>query len=378
MFEEGIELKRQFGADNVFDLSLGNPVLEPPSEFRQELLRIANDESPGTHRYMPNSGFQETRAAVARTLAAETGLPFTASDVLMACGAAGALNVTLRALLDPGDEVVIFAPYFAEYVFYIQHQGGSVKLASCDAGFLPDIESLRAAITPRTRAVIINSPNNPTGVIYPSQTIAAIGDALKAAERSFGIEITLIADEPYRKLMFTDEPYPFIYKYHPRSIVCTSHSKDLGLAGERIGYVAVNPGAPDKAEFMDAAVFANRTLGFVNAPAIMQRIVARIQDASVDVGEYRRRRDFMYGALTEVGYQCVQPQGAFYMFPKSPLPDDREFIRLLQSKMVLCVPGIGFGAPGYFRISYCVHDRTLKGSIPGFRAAFKEAAGKRA
>lgn len=376
MFEEGIELKRKHGADRVFDLSLGNPVLEPPSQFKEELLRIARDETPGTHRYMPNAGYPETRAAVAKTLSAETGLPFTANEVLMTCGAAGALNVTLRALLDPGDEVVIFAPYFAEYIFYIQHQNGAVKVARCDDSFMPDISSLEQALTARTRAVIINSPNNPTGVIYPASTIAAIGEALRAAERRYGTEIYLVADEPYRRLMFTDEPYPFIYSHHVRSIVATSHSKDLGLAGERIGYIAVNPGCPDRGDFMDAAVFANRTLGFVNAPAIMQRIVARIQSASVDVAEYRKKRDFLYGALTEIGYKCVRPQGAFYMFPKSPLPDDREFIRLLQSKFVLTVPGVGFGAPGYFRISYCVDDSTLRGSVQGFREAFREAAAR--
>jgi aspartate aminotransferase len=374
MFEEGIELRKRYGADRVFDLSLGNPVLEPPSEFRQELLRIANDESPGTHRYMPNAGFMETRAAVAKSLTAETGLPFTGNEVVMTCGAAGALNVTLRALLDPGDEVVIFAPYFAEYIFYIRHQGGVAKVARCDTAFQPDAESLAAAITPRTRAVIINSPNNPTGVIYPAERIEAVAAAISSAERRFGTEIYLITDEPYRKLIYSREPYPFIFRHHPRSIVATSHSKDLGLAGERIGYIAVNPGCEEKSDFIDAAVFANRTLGFVNAPAIMQRIVARMQGATVDVAAYRKKRDFLYGELTRIGYACVEPQGAFYMFPESPLKDDREFIRLLQSKLVLTVPGIGFGTPGYFRISYCVDDRTLEGCVKGFREAFEEAA----
>ncbi|MSQ07696.1 MAG: pyridoxal phosphate-dependent aminotransferase [Dehalococcoidia bacterium] len=373
MFEEGTEMRRKHGADKVFDLSLGNPVLEPPTEFRTELMRIAQDETPGTHRYMPNTGYAETRAAVAKTLAAETGMAFTAGEILMTCGAAGALNVTLRSILDRGDEVVIFAPYFAEYIFYIQHNGGVMKVAQCDSGFQPDVASLAAALTARTRAVIINSPNNPTGVIYPASIIAAIGQAISAAEKTFGTEIYLIADEPYRKLIYSGQEYPFVYKYHQRSIVATSHSKDLGLAGERIGYIAVNPGCPDKSELLEAAVFANRTLGFVNAPAIMQRIVARIQGASVDVDEYRKKRDFLYGALTGIGYECVKPEGAFYMFPKSPLPDDRDFIRLLQSKFVLCVPGVGFGTPGYFRISYCVDDRTLKGCVPGFREAYDEA-----
>ena len=373
MFEEGIALKAEHGAENVFDLSLGNPILEPPSEFRTELLRLAGDEAPGMHRYMPNGGFPEVRAAVAENLAEETGLPFTGADVMMTCGAAGAMNVALRVLLDPGDEVVIFAPYFAEYVFYIEHQGGTVRTAQCDESFLPDIDSLAATLTSRTRAVVINSPNNPTGVIYPAATIASIGRALRDAEQRYGSEIYLIADEPYRKLMFTDAPYPFIFEYHERSIVATSHSKDLGLAGERIGHLAVNPGDEGRGDFMDAATFALRTLGFVNAPALMQRVVARLQGASVDVGEYRRKRDFMYGALTGMGYECIEPQGAFYMFPRSPMADDEAFVALLQSKLVLTVPGVGFGTPGYFRVSFCVDDHTLEGSLPGFAEAFEEA-----
>ncbi|MBM3957400.1 MAG: aminotransferase class I/II-fold pyridoxal phosphate-dependent enzyme, partial [Gemmatimonadetes bacterium] len=249
MFEEGLALKARHGAENVFDLSLGNPILEPPPEFRTELLRLANDEAPGMHRYMPNGGFPEVRAAVAENLAGETDLPFSGADVLMTCGAAGAMNVALRAILDPGDEVIIFAPYFAEYVFYIQHQGGAVRIAPCDESFLPDVGSLAETLTPRTRAVVINSPNNPTGVIYPSSTVAAIGRALQDAERRFGTQIYLLADEPYRRLIYTDEPYPFIYEHHVRSIVATSHSKDLGLAGERIGYLAVNPGYDGRREF---------------------------------------------------------------------------------------------------------------------------------
>ena len=373
MFEEGIELRRIHGADKVFDLSLGNPILEPPPEFRTELMRIAQDETTGTHRYMPNGGFPETRAAVALELADETGLPFSGDDVMMTVGAAGALNVILRSILDQDDEVVLFAPFFAEYVFYVSHQGGQVKLAGCDEDFQPDPESLAAAITPRTRAVIVNSPNNPTGVVYPVERIAELGEVIRDAEARYGTEIYLVADEPYRKLIYSDCPYAFIYSHHLRSLVATSHSKDLGLAGERIGYIATNPSDPGRGDFMDAASFALRTLGFVNAPAIMQRIVARIQGAQVDVDAYRKKRDFMYSELTRMGYECVEPQGAFYIFPKSPMPDDTEFVRRLQSKLVLTVPGIGFGTPGYFRASYCVDDRTLEGSLPGFEEALREA-----
>lgn len=373
MFEEGIALKRQHGADRVFDLSLGNPILEPPSEFRTELMRIAQDETPGTHRYMPNGGFPETRAAVAAALHADSGIAFTAADVIMTCGAGGAMNVILKALLDPGDEVVVIAPYFPEYVFYIDNQGGKTKIAGSTDGFQPDAESIAAAITPRTRAVIVNSPNNPTGIVYDGETLGEIGRVVQEAERRLGTEIYLISDEPYRKLIYSGEPYPFVFPHHVRTVVATSHSKDLGLAGERIGYIAANPADPSRADLIDAVTFANRTLGFVNAPAIAQRIVARIQGASVDIDVYRKKRDFLYTELTGIGYQLVKPDGAFYMFPRSPMPDDRAFVALLQSRLVLVVPGTGFGTPGYFRLSYCVDDRTLEGSIAGFADAYARA-----
>jgi aspartate aminotransferase len=277
MFEEGAQLRQEHGAENVFDLSLGNPLLEPPPEFNTVLQRIVSEDSHGSHRYMPNGGFPDVRAAVAKQLAVESGLPFEGQDILMTVGAAGALNVILRSILDQDDEVVIIAPYFAEYVFYIQHQTGVVKEALSDSDFMPDMESLRASLTARTRAVIINTPNNPTGVIYPESVVAEIGKAIQDAEAQFGTEIYLVSDEPYRKLIYSDEPFPFIFKHHVRSVVATSHSKDLGLAGERIGHIAVNPADPGKTEFMDAATFSLRTLGFVNAPALMQRVVLQVQ-----------------------------------------------------------------------------------------------------
>ena len=375
MFEEAAALAAEHGAENVFDLSLGTPILEPPPEFRTELMRIAEDETPGTHRYTPVGGLPDTRAAVAETLAKETGLPFTGADVIMTCGAGAALNVTFKALLDPGDEVIVIAPYFVEYLNYIDNQGGTPVVARSAGDFQPDIDSIRDAMSERTRAVLINSPNNPTGVIYPEETLEAVVGVIGEAEDRFGTEIFLISDEPYRKLMFTDEPYPFVYGHHPRTVVVTSYSKDLGLAGERIGYIAVNPGYGERGDFIDAVTSANRTLGFVNAPALMQRLVARLQDASVDVGVYRRKKEFIYGALTGMGYECVEPQGAFYLFPSSPLEDDREFVALLQSKLVLTVPGVGFGWPGYFRLSFSVEDRVLEGALPGFEAALREARG---
>ncbi|MBT3995103.1 MAG: pyridoxal phosphate-dependent aminotransferase [Chloroflexi bacterium] len=372
MFEEGIELRKIHGEQNVFDLSLGNPLLEPPPEFKTELQRLIDEEAPGTHRYMPNGGFPEVRAKVAEVLAEESGTTFTGPDVLMTVGAAGGINTILRSILDEDDEVVLIAPFFAEYVFYVEHQNGISKIATCDENWLPDIASLEATIGPRTRAVIINSPNNPTGVIYPKEAIVAVAATIQRAEEKYGTEIYLISDEPYRKLIYTDAPYPFIFEHHPRSIVATSHSKDLGLAGERIGYIAVNPNDPGKTDFLDALNFSLRTLGFVNAPALMQRVVAGLQRATVDIDIYRKKRDLLYGALTKIGYECVQPDGAFYVFPKSPVPNDTEFVAQLQKELVLVVPGVGFGTPGYFRASYCVDDWVIEGAINGFEKVFAQ------
>ena len=373
MFEEGIALKQQFGDENVFDLSLGNPILEPPDEFFEELRRIVENPSPGMHRYMPNSGYPETRAAVAAQLSEETDLNFTADELIMTCGAGGALNVVLKTLFDPGDEVVIFAPYFVEYFFYADNHGGTCRVVPPDENFLPDMDALEDAIGERTRAVLINSPNNPTGVLYTDETLTEISEVIRRKEREFGTEIFLVSDEPYRRLLFDGLEYPHIFHHHVRSIVATSHSKDLALPGERIGYIAIHPDYEDGVELMDGLVFCNRTLGFVNAPALMQHIVAKLQSVTVDIGEYQSKRDFMYEALTEIGYDLVKPQGAFYMFPKSPIEDDVEFVAELQKRNVLVVPGRGFGMPGHFRISFCVTDETLSGSIPGFKEAFDNA-----
>ena len=370
MFEEGIALKEQYGADNVYDLSLGNPEMEPPTEFTRELTRLSSDTTPGTHRYMPNAGYLETRTAVASQLSTETGLIFTAEHILMSCGAGGALNVVMKTLLDPGDEVVIFAPYFVEYLFYADNHRGQCRTVPPDDRFLPDFDSLEHTIGPRTRIVLVSSPSNPTGVVYNSNVLSGIGDVIRRKEAEFGIEISLVSDEPYRKILFDNIEYPQIFDHHPRSIVVTSHSKDLALPGERIGFVAVSPNYNGAGEIMDGLTFCNRTLGFVNAPALMQLIVKELQDVTIDVGIYQAKRDFLYESLTKIGYSIVKPGGAFYMFPKSPLADDVAFVNELRRQKVLVVPGSGFGTPGHFRISYCVNDSTLEGSIDGFREAF--------
>ena len=376
MFEEGIALKQQYGEENVFDLSLGNPVMEPPPEFFEELSRVAESPLPGMHRYMPNAGYMQTRAAVAAQLKEDTRLDFTAAEVVMTCGAGGALNVVLKALLDPGDEVVIFAPYFVEYLYYADNHGGTCRVVPPDPGFLPDMEAFEAAVGPRTRIVLVNSPNNPTGVLYGADVLARLADIILRKEDEHGREIFLVSDEPYRRIIFDGADYPQIFDHHVRSVVATSHSKDLALPGERIGFIAVSPRYKGRAELTDGLTFCNRTLGFVNAPALMQHIVGRLQGVTIDVGEYQAKRDFLHRKLTEIGYSLVKPQGAFYMFPRSPISDDVEFVAELQGHRVLVVPGRGFGLPGHFRISYCVTDETLEGSLEGFRTVFQKVGGR--
>ena len=371
MFEEGVALREKYGADNVYDLSLGNPEVEPPPQFAQELRRLLDSETPGLHRYMPNAGYPETRAAVAAQLADETSLPFTANSVIMTCGAGGALNIVMKTLLDPGDEVVIFAPYFVEYAYYADNHGGSCRVVPHDDGFLPDFAALEDAIGPRTRIVLVSSPSNPTGVVYSADVLSRISEAVRRKESEHGTEISLVSDEPYRKILFDGIEYPQVFDHHPRSIVATSHSKDLALPGERIGFVAVSPSYEGGDEVMDGLTFCNRTLGFVNAPALMQHIVRALQGVTIEVAPYQAKRDFLYGALTEIGYSVVKPGGAFYMFPKTPIEDDVAFVDELRKHRVLVVPGTGFGSPGHFRISYTVSQATLEGSIDGFRKAFE-------
>jgi aspartate aminotransferase len=369
MFEEGIALKKRYGESNVFDLTLGNPVIEPPDEFRQELRRWVNEPSAGMHRYMPNAGYPETRATVAEHLSSMTRIPFTQNEVVMTCGAAGGINVVLKTILEAGDEVIIFSPYFVEYIYYIDNAQGIPCIIPSDSHFVPDLKILEENITPKTRAVLLNSPNNPTGVVYSDETLRGIADLLNIKERELGTEIFLISDDIYRRLVYDEVECPYVFQYHPRTVVTTSFSKDLALPGERIGYVAINPQYDDREQLFNGFVFCNRVLGFVNAPALMQNVVRALQDVWVDIDEYVKKRDLLYKNLTEMGYSTEKPTGAFYMFPKSPIEDDTAFVKELQKYNVLVVPGKGFGAPGYFRISYCVEDRVIEGSLQGFKTA---------
>jgi aspartate aminotransferase len=367
MFEEGIALKQRYGEENVFDLSLGNPVIEPPDEFKLELRKLAGNPLPGMHRYMENAGYPETRAAVAEQLSLETGIKFTIKDIVMTCGAAGALNVVLKTTLNQGDEVILFAPYFMEYGNYIANHNGVAKVLPTDEQFEPDFDVLEAAVGARTRAIIINSPNNPTGIVYSEEVIHQIGELLRKKEAQYGTEIYLISDEAYRKIIYDGIKYPSPSHHHSQSIIATSHSKDLALPGERIGYIAVHPDCNHHEDLINGIIFCNRILGYINAPALMQHIVRHLQSVTVSVAEYQKKRDFLYDHLVNFGYSVVKPQGAFYMFPRSPMEDDVAFVRELLQLKVLTVPGRGFGSPEYFRISYCVNDHTLEGALTGLQ-----------
>ncbi len=369
VFEEGMALKAQIGADSVFDLSLGNPVIEPPTEFKNELRRLAGSPEAGMHRYMPNPGYMETRQAVADTLAEETGLPFSGNEITMTCGAAAAANVVLKTILNPGDEVIILAPYFFEYLYYIDNHDGVAVAVNTTGSFRLDLPAIERAITPRTRAVIVNSPNNPSGVVYSAREVSGLSALLNRKQAEHSAEIFLISDEPYKRIIFDGMEFPQILPAYDNSIIVTSHAKDLALPGERIGFIAINPNHAGKEELAGGFSFCNRTLGFVNAPALMQRAVRNLQGVGIDPGYYQRKRDFMHTALSEMGYDTVKPEGAFYLYPKSPVEDDVAFTRELLRWNVLVVPGRGFGTPGYFRISYCVEDWVLEGAAEGLAKA---------
>ena len=373
MFEEGERLRQEYGAENVHDFTLGNPDVEPPDAFYRELRTLSQDPLPGMHRYMNNAGYNETRAAVAAKLTRDSGLAVAGDHVIMTCGAGGALNVVLKTILNPGEEVIILAPYFVEYKFYIDNHGGvPVEVWTNHETFQLDIEAIEKALTPKTRAILICSPNNPTGVIYPEESLRQLGAIVKKVHKRNGHLIYVISDEPYARIAYDGKHVPNIFPLVESSIIVTSHSKDLALPGERIGYLAANPRMDTVMQFMEGAIFSNRVLGFVNAPALMQRLVAKLQDESVDIAAYQVKRDLLVNALTAMGFEMVKPDGAFYLFPKSPLADDVEFVKLAQKHRILLVPGAGFGAPGFFRIAYCVDKAVIERSLPAWSNLAKE------
>ncbi|MFH0825516.1 MAG: pyridoxal phosphate-dependent aminotransferase [Pseudomonadota bacterium] len=372
MFEEGAKLKKEHGADKVFDFSLGNPNVEPTAEVKQALREAAGSSQPGVHAYMPNAGYPDVRAAVARKITEDEGVEIGGDFIVMTVGAGGGLNVALKTILNPGDEVIVLKPYFVEYGFYLDNHGGKAVPVPTKEDFSPDLYAIEQAINSNTAGVLVNSPNNPTGKVYGEAEIRGLADLLDRKSKEIGRRIVLISDEPYRGIVYDGVVVPSILKAYPHSIVVTSFSKDLSLPGERIGYIALNPAMEDAGSVMDGLVLCNRILGFVNAPALAQRAVGKCLRSLVDVGIYKGRRDKLYSALTSFGYECVKPEGAFYLFPKSPIPDEVTFVGLLQKKLILTVPGTGFGAPGFFRIAYCVSDETIEGALAGFEAAIKE------
>ena len=385
MFEEGIRLKKEHGTDKVFDFSLGNPDIEPPPAFHRVFLKLAKEDSKGSHGYMPNSGYAEVREALAQKTSREQGVNLDGSHIVMTCGAAGGLNVVFKSILNPGDEVITPCPYFMEYRPYASNHGGRIVEANTLSDFSLDLDSIKTSLSPKTAAVLINSPNNPTGRIYPAKVIADLAKLMEEHGRKCGRMPYLISDEPYREIVYDNALVPSIFTYYKESIVVNSYSKSLSLPGERIGYVAVGPEVEDKQDLTGALIYATRILGFVNAPALMQRIVSELVFACVDTDIYARRRAAFTKILDQVGIKYAKPEGAFYLFCKAPerkhSPDakqnasitgnDLAFVEHLKQQLILGVPGAGFGKPGWLRFAYCVDEKIIKASDQAFKKAME-------
>lgn len=368
MFEEGKRLAKIYGAENVYDFSLGNPSVEPPKQVREAMIDILQNENQNlVHGYMSNAGYEDVRDTIAKSLNKKFGTSFAEKNILMTVGAAGGLNVIFKTLLDPEDEVITFSPFFGEYRNYVANYGGKLVVVPPSEDFIPRPEMLAAAVTKKTKALIINNPNNPTGVVYSEEVIKSLMDVLRDKQKEFGTSIYLIADEPYRELAYDGIEVPYLTKYYDNTIVGYSYSKSLSLPGERIGYLVMPDELDDFENIVQAASVANRILGFVNAPSLMQRTVARCVDAEVDVAAYNANRELLYGNLIDMGYECIKPQGAFYMFVKAFEEDDKAFCAKAKEFNILLVPGSTFGGPGYVRIAYCVDPEMIKRSLPAFK-----------
>jgi aspartate aminotransferase len=366
MFEEGIKMKEKFGADNVFDFSLGNPDVPPPQAVKETLLELINNDT--SHGYMPNSGFPQVRAAVADYLNKEYNVGLTPELIVMTAGAAGALNDILRALMNPGEDILVPAPFFVGYNQYAFVASANLKTVSSLDDFHLDINAIENAITENTRVMLINSPNNPTGTVYNKSELTLLGKVLDKASEKYGKRIYLVSDEPYRKIVY-DVEVPSAFDIYPHTIVLTSYSKELSLAGERIGYLAIHPKAED-ADLIAGAAGVTNTMMYVNAPALFQQVVGQLQGVTVDINIYKKRRDMFCEGLSAAGYEFDIPEGAFYLFPKSPIANDIEFLNVLKDQNILVAPGTAFGGPGHFRISYAVPEKTITGSFEGFKKAF--------
>jgi len=362
MFEEGIRMRAERGAENVYDFTLGNPSEDPPSEIIDTLRKIATDNPTGSHGYMPNAGYVETRSVVAERLSAETDLRFSSNNVIMTCGCAGAINAALKALLNLDDEVIVPAPFFPDYRFYISNYGGRMIPAETKDDFSLDVPVIESLITAKTRAILLNSPNNPSGVIYSKDTLRELEAVLQRTNHT----IVVISDEPYSSIVYDGVKCPPTAAYISNCLIVSSWSKKWGVSGERIGYLAISPNIDEAEAFFEACVFTNRVSGFVNAPAVWQHVVAQAPDKSADMTLYHKKRNVLCDGLLSLGYELHKPRGAFYVFPKTPVPDDVDFVRLLQEEGILAVPGSGFGRSGYMRLSLTVPLDTITRSLPSF------------
>ena len=368
MFEEGKRMAKLYGAENVYDFSLGNPSVEPPKAVKDSMIEILQEERPNkVHGYMNNAGYEEVRAAIAESLNQKFGTSFGEKNILMTVGAAGGLNVILKTILDPGDEVIAFAPYFSEYNNYVANYDGKMVVISPNIpSFQPNLKEFAEKITAKTKAVILNTPNNPTGVVYSEKTIQELAKILEEKQKEFGTAIYLIADEPYRELAYDGVEVPYLTKYYANTVVGYSYSKSLSLPGERIGYLVIPNEADDFDNLVNAATIANRILGFVNAPSLQQLTVAKCLQEATDVSAYDTNRRLLYDKLTELGFECAKPEGAFYMWVKTKEPDDSAFVAKAKEFHLLLVPGSAFMCPGYVRIAYCVDTEMLKRSFAAF------------
>jgi len=373
MFEEGKKMAAEFGAENVYDFSLGNPSVPAPAAVGKAAMDILqNEDNLMLHGYMSNAGYEDVRQAVADSLNRRFGTAYGVPNILMTVGAAGGLNIIFKVLLNPGDEVIVFAPYFSEYNNYIANYDGKVVVIPANtATFQPDLDKLAAAITPRTKAVLVNTPNNPSGAVYSAQTLAVMASVLEAKSHEFGAPIYLISDEPYRELAYDGVEVPWIPQFYANTVVCYSWSKSLSLPGERIGYLLMPSEMTDAELIQSAASIAGRVMGFVNAPSLMQRVVARCLEEKTDLEAYAANRKLLYDGLTELGSDCVYPAGAFYLFMKTP-EDEATFVQRAKKHHILLVPAAGFACPGYVRIAYCVSPETIRRSMPAFKALAEE------
>ena len=368
MFEEGKRLSAIYGEENVFDYSIGNPNVEPPENIKKVITEILNEETPNfVHGYMNNSGYEDVRAAISTFLNEKNDLTLSKDNIVMTCGAAGGLNIILKSILNPGDEVISFTPYFGEYSNYVQNFDGKLITSPTNTEtFEPDLEALSKIITNKTKALIINNPNNPTGVIYSKEAIQALADLLNEKQKELNTTIYLISDEPYREIVYDEAQVPCLLKYYNNTFIGYSYSKSLSLPGERIGYVVISTLMDDFEEMTSALNIANRILGFVNAPSLFQRVIGKTLGSEVDVNIYKKNRDLLYNHLISLGFTCVMPQGAFYLFPKTPIEDDKKFCEDAKRFNLLLVPGSAFGCPGHVRLAYCISYEKIQNSLQSF------------